>query len=210
VETARKTADTMKKKELLTQAIQFLTNATNIHPGYTDAWRLLGNAQYELDHNIPKTFHYYCTAIRHNPGDEVSYSNVHFILSNYDSVDQKINMYRELLKINPLRADINYKLGFLYGKEKNDIPTAITYLKQAVNLKPTYKEACKDLGVAFGIDGNYRESMYWLETASTLDSLDAEVYINMGITAMRMGDKKNADIFFAKANHLKNNNVPIK
>jgi Tfp pilus assembly protein PilF len=206
LDTALATDDSIKRKDELTRSIQFLTKAASIDPSYSDVWRKLGTAQYEINHDIHKAFQYYCTAIRNNPGDEKSYSNIHFILSKYDSIDSKIDMYIELLRINPMRPEINTQLGLIYGKEKHDIPTAITYFKQSVKLNPTYKEAYKGMGAAYLLVGDYEESFRCLKKALRLDTLDAGTYKLMGTTALQMGNKRESDIFLSKANLLKNEN----
>jgi protein O-mannosyl-transferase len=201
---AIKTDNPVKKREELTQAIQYLTKATTIDPTYSDVWRKLGTAQYELDHDIQKAFKYYCTAIKNNPGDEDAYSNIHYILSKCDIADTKIESYKELLKINPRRPDINIQLGFLYGKEKHDNPAAITCFKQAISLDPNSKEAYKGMGAAFLTNGSYEESLSWLEKALALDSLDAGTYKLMGSAAIKMGDERKAKLFLMNSNRLKN------
>lgn len=115
-------------------AVQYLNKAATIDPEYSDVWRKLGIAQYELDGNVNKTFNYYLKAIIINLGDEDSYSYIHYVLSNYDGADAKIVMYNELLKINPKRPDVYMQLGLIYRKEKKDISTSITYFKQYLNI----------------------------------------------------------------------------
>ncbi|MBN1414240.1 MAG: hypothetical protein JW973_03995 [Bacteroidales bacterium] len=202
--------DVQKKKEDLIRAVQYLTRATVIDPTYSDVWRKLGTAQYELTHDVPEAFWYYCSAIRNNPGDETSYNNIHFILLKYNNKEHKIELYKELLKINPKRPDINTKLGVLYGKEKKDYSLSIAYFKEAVRLEPTYKQAYKGLGVAYQMTGDYKQSMYWLEYALKLDTLDASIYQLMGKTALQMGDKEKASFLFIKADQLKSKITPAK
>jgi Tfp pilus assembly protein PilF len=191
------------RKEYLRQSIRYLTRATVIDPTYSDVWRKLGTAEYELNHNVTNAFHDYYGAIRINPGDEMAYSNIHFILSKYDSIDQKINMYEKLLKINPKRPDIQAELGMLYGRYKKDYPVSIEYFKEAVRLNPDYKEAYKGLGVACQMSGDYGESMYWFEQALQLDTLDASIYKLMGNSMLKMGKEKEAVLLFSKSDRLK-------
>jgi tetratricopeptide (TPR) repeat protein len=204
------TDNPQKKREELNLAIQYLTKATTIDPTYSDVWRKLGTAQYKLNQDIPKAFHYYCTALKNNPCDEDAYTDIHFLLSKCDNVDSRIDYYKELLKINPKRPDVNTQLGFLYGKEKQDISAAITFFKHSVSLNPINKEAFKGLGAAYLTSGSYDISLYWLEKALQLDSLDAGTYKLLGSVFMQMGNKEKANFFLANANRLKNRNAEGK
>jgi Flp pilus assembly protein TadD len=191
------------RNNYLTQSIIYLNRAVKIHPDYADAYRLLGNAWYDLYKDTDKAVYYYIQVLKRNPADETTYRNIHSVLNNCDSIDYKISVYEELLKINPLRFDLNYKLGNLYGKYKNDINKALYYLNAAAAINKDSKELCKDLGVAYGLAGQYHESVKWLEEAATLDPADYTIYINLGITYQRLGNPEKAKEYFIKAEQLK-------
>jgi tetratricopeptide (TPR) repeat protein len=198
------TQDENIKREYLRQSLLYLTRATVIDSTYSDVWRKLGTASYELQHNVPVAFRYYYTALSINPGDELAVSDIHYILMRYDSIDKKIDMYEKLLKIIPGRPDIHGQLGLLYGKEKKDYPASIFYFKQAIRLNPNYKEAYKGLGAAFQMSGDYKKSIHWLEIALKLDTLDAGTYKLMGNSMLKQGNKDKAAMLFSKADQLKN------
>jgi tetratricopeptide (TPR) repeat protein len=204
LEKAQETKDSTLRNKYLKQSLEHLNKAIKIHPVYVDALRLLGNAYYELNKDINKSIYYYKQVLKRNPDDEVTYNNIHVILNKYDSIDHKISIYEEILKINTSRFDINYKLGNLYGRYKNNIPKALAYLKTAASVNPDNKDVCKDLGVAYGMAGQPDESIKWLEKATTLDPYDYTIYINLGITYQRMGNFRKASEYFIKAEKMKN------
>jgi tetratricopeptide (TPR) repeat protein len=210
LDSALKNDDPVKKKEEITMAIQYLTKSVTIDPTYSDVWRKLGMAQYELNGDIPKAFQYFCTAIKINPGSDETYTKIHYIISKCDTVDTKIEYYRELLKINPRRPDVFAQLGFLFGKEKRDIPTAIKYFEQSLKINPKNKEAYKGLGASCMTIGKYNESLQWFEKALAIDSLDASTYKLLGNAALLMGDKPKADFFISNANRLQKKNTEGK
>ncbi len=203
LEKSQATKDNTVRNKYLERSIEYLNNAVDIHPDYVDALRLLGNAYYESNKDIDKSMYYYKQVLKRNPGDEVTYNNIHVILNKYDSIDHKISIYEEILKLNTGRFDINYKLGNLYGRYKSNIPKALLYLKKAASVNPDNKDVCKDLGVAYGIAGQPDESIKWLEKAAALDPNDYTIYINLGITYQRMGNLKKAGEYFMKAEKLK-------
>ncbi len=203
LEKAQEVNDSAARSSYLNQSLKYLNKAIDIHPDYVDAYRLLGNANYAQNKDINKSFYYYKQVLIRNPYDEVTYNNIHAVLSKYDSIDHKISIYKEILKINSRRFDINYKLGNLYGKHKNNIPKALAYLKTAASVNPDNKDVCKDLGVAFGMNGEFGESVKWLEKAIILAPDDYTLYINLGITYQRMGNFKKANEYFLKAGKLR-------
>jgi tetratricopeptide (TPR) repeat protein len=200
---AQETNDSTVRNRYLNRSLEYLSKAIDIHPDYVDALRLLGNACYAKNKDINKSIYYYRQVLQRNPHDEVTYNNIHAILSNYDSIDHKISIYENILKTDTGRFDINYKLGNLYGKYKNNIPKAIAYLKTAASINPDNKDVCKDLGVAYGIAGKYDESIGWLEKAITLDPDDYTLYINLGITYQRTGNMIKANEYFMQVDKMK-------
>ena len=202
-EKARDMKNDSLKHSYLTQPIMYLNKAVKIYPDYVDAYRLLGNACYELNKDIDRSVYYYRQVLKRNPSDETTYQNINSILSNYDSIDHKIAIYEDMLGINPARYDINYNLGNLYGKYKNNIVKALAYLKAAAAINPDKKELCKDIGVAYGISGQFSESIRWLEKAIAMDPEDYTIYINLGITYQRMGNFTRANEYFMKAQELR-------
>jgi Tfp pilus assembly protein PilF len=202
-EKARNMKDDEARHNYLSLSIMYLNKAIKIHPDYVDAYRLLGNAHYELNKDIDRSIYYYRQVLKRNPLDEATYNNINSILGSCDNIDHKIALYEGILEINPARYDINYNLGNLYGKYKNNISKALTYLKAAAKINPDSKELCKDIGVAYGISGQFNESISWLEKAIALDPDDYTIYINLGITYRRMGNLSKANDFFMKAEQFK-------
>jgi tetratricopeptide (TPR) repeat protein len=203
LEKAKECEDQDTRNKYLTRSIFYLNRAVKIHPDYIDAYRLLGNAWYDLCKDADKAIYYYIQALKRNPADETTYRNIHSVLNSCDSIDQKISLYKNVLEINPARFDINYRLGNLYGKYKNDIANALYYLNAAAAINKKNKELCKDLGVAYGMDGQYVESVKWLEKAVAMDPGDYTIYINLGITYRKMGNQGKAKEYFLKAEQLK-------
>jgi len=206
LERAVASQDANQKKKYFEQSLPYLIRATVIDSTYSDVWRKLGTVTYELNHDIPAALQYYFRAVSINAGDELAYTNIHFILAESDPIDWKISMYEKLLKINPVRSDIHAQLGLLYGREKKNYPASIAYFKNAVKLDPAYKEAYKGLGVAYQMMGEYGESLRWLESALKLDTQDPSVYRLMGKSAQLMGDSAKANDYNSRAVLLKGRN----
>lgn len=203
VEEAIKPANQARRNEYLKQAITYLNKSVSIHPTYADALLLLGNAHYEYNKNYDSTLIAYKKILAQNPNYERVFTNLEIILNKNENVDFKMKVWEDLYKINPNRFEVNYGLGQIYGRYKNDTKKALPYLEKAVQLKPSNVAANKDLGVAFGILGNFKKSAEILEKTAALDPKDEQIFYNLGVTYMQLGDKAKAAEFIKKAEVIK-------
>ncbi|HJX70811.1 MAG TPA: tetratricopeptide repeat protein [Bacteroidales bacterium] len=190
------------KEQMLRKASAYLRRAVSIHDKYVDAWQLLGNVSYE-EGNYEQALDCYLKVFEINPNDTKTWQNVEVVLNKYDSIDKKILICEQLLQIDSSRYSINYILGNLYGKHKNDLPGAIKYLSKAYHINPQSFEVCKDLGVAWGLSGEFNQSVEWFRRALTLNPDDADTYINLGITYHHLGDVKKFNQYIKKGEELK-------
>ncbi|MBN2214749.1 MAG: tetratricopeptide repeat protein [Bacteroidales bacterium] len=196
--------DPLRKESMLNKASAYLTKAVDIHDKYADAWQLLGNVSY-VKGNHEHALECYLKVFTINPNDSVTWQNVEVVLNKYDRIDKKILICERLLQIDSGRYSINYMLGNLYGKHKNNLPASIRHLSKACHINPQSFEACKDLGVAYGLSQEYNRSVEWFSKALMLNPYDADIYINMGITYYHMGDMKKAGQCIKKGEELKQN-----
>ena len=194
--------DNHKKEQMLHAASEYLLKALDIHPKYVDAWQLLGNVSYE-EGNFENAFDCYLRVFEINPNNATTWQNIEVVLNKYDSIERKILICERLLQIDPDRYSINYMLGNLYGKYKNNLPSAIKYLTKAYDLNPQSFEVCKDLGVAYGLSGNLNTSIEWFTRAMNIYPGDPDLYINMGITYYNLGDMKKADQYIKTGEELR-------
>lgn len=202
IEEGTKKGNEAVRNQYLKQAIQYLNHSLEIYPAYGDALLLLGNAWYEYDKNYDSTLIAYKSLLRLNPNHNQAFTNLEIIFKNLDSTDYKIKVYKELHEINPNRFEINYNLGNLYGRFKNDIPNAIYYLNCAVKTDPSKAFALKDLGVAYGFQAKYDSSIYFLKKATDLDPKDSQAFLNIGISYMNLNQKEEAQKYFNKAKEI--------
>ena len=196
--------DEQQKKEYLHQSIKYLKKSVSIHPKYKDAWLLLGNAWFEYNKNYDSTLYCYKQILKQNPNYALVYENINKILTGYDNTKHKISIYKDLYKINPNRFEINYNLGVLWGKHMGDMEKAIYYLERAVKIKPENIAALKDLGVAYGFSGKYKQSIGVLQRALKIKPDDPELYLNLGLSSQKSGQINKAKQYFAKAKALRN------
>jgi len=199
IEEATREGNEAVRDEYLKLAMGYLKKSVKIHPGYADAWLLLGNGYYEYRKDYDSVLWAYGKILEKNPNYERVWSNLEIVFARLDSTDYKIKVYESLLKINPNRFEPNYQLGVLWGKNKNNLANAFPYLKKAVQLNPKSTFALKDLGVAYGMAGMYDSSLVYLQQAVAIDPKDAQTMVNIGITYFNKGDTIKGREYFNKA-----------
>ncbi len=181
-----------ERQEYYQRAIRHLEKAIEIHPRYYDALLLLGNAYLEYKDNYQAAYEMYQKAIQVNPGKEVTFGNLAILFGRVEEPDWEIPRLEKVLKLRPDNYAFNYELGRLYGRYKQDIPRAIKYLEKAAHIKPNRFNAHKDLGVAYGIAGNFNESEIHLKKALDFNPGDVQSLKNLIITLQRLGKQEEA------------------
>jgi tetratricopeptide (TPR) repeat protein len=191
-----------RKSKSLAESKKYLKKAVSIHPTYIDALLLLGNLYFKTGNAYDSAMYYYTDILKINPGNSLAIRNMIAVGDNLTDTDQKIDVYETVLINDPNNFAANYHLGVLFGKVKNNLKKAIGYLDKSVQLKPGSKEACIDLGVAYGLTGNFAKSAEALEKAIIIDSADPNVYINLGLSYQKLGNTEKARKCFEQAKKL--------
>jgi len=191
IEEAIKTNDQELKTEYLDQAILYLKRAVDIYPRYNDALLLLGNAQWERYGSLDSTFKYYERILIHNPGYDKVYTNifrtnVKQVFDNPEKVDNNIKILHKLEKYNSTSFYVNYYLGKIYGRYKNNLEASIDYLERAALINPDNVMVFKDLGVAYGLANRFESSANALSAAVKLDPDDPVLRMNLAMTYLNL------------------------
>jgi tetratricopeptide (TPR) repeat protein len=187
IEEAIKPGNKELKIEYLDKAIFYLYRAIKIHPEYNEALLLMGNAQWERYRSLDSLFNYYNLILERNPKYEKVYSNIFNtkIIKEFDKpekADQNINVLHKLEKYDPGNFSINYYLGRIYGRYKNNLKLSIQYLEKAAKIDHLDITVFKDLGVAYGMTKEYEKSADALSKAVSLDPVDPVLKINLAMT----------------------------
>ena len=199
LEKAIEIKDTTIKREYVSKSIKYLEKALVIHPNYTDAQLLLGNAYWEGYHDFNKAMELYYKVAQKNPTNKHIFNNLNIINNIYKNIDDKILWFDRFYKINPNQFELTYNLGILYGRYKNNFKKSIPLLIKAVNLNPKSTEALKDLGVAYGMINNFEKSILIFEKVIAINPSDTQIYYNIGISYARLGKMDIAEKYFAKS-----------
>jgi tetratricopeptide (TPR) repeat protein len=166
--------DSVRKTEMLRQAVDHARRAQVLHPTYTNAWLLEGNAHYYLkayDASITA----YRQALAINPE------------------------YREARQNLPLALR---DAGRYAGEVKGDLQAAIAYLSEADAIQPDDYETLRLLGVAHGISGQHNQAITYFLRAANLRPEIADAWKNLSTAYFAVGDNLNGEKCLAKAREL--------
>jgi Flp pilus assembly protein TadD len=193
--------DSVQRSNYFTLAIEYLEEAMRIHPRYIAARLDLGIAYEKKNKNYQKAVDLYISTIELKPDYDKAYNNINVIFYNIktpESVDFQLNTYERLYKINPNRADVNYVLGSLSGAYKHDLKRSIFHLERAIQLDKNLVDAYADLGVAYGVSGDYKKACEILEIAYKLRPEYLLVINNLVASYKMVGNKERSDFFDQK------------
>ncbi len=184
------------------KAIEHWDNALKIHPKYYDVALDLGLTQFKYNKDIDKTLGYFKKAYRINPDNTKGHQFYTTVLSEIDNPQKKLEFFMEFNQAYPNRYYVLYELGSTYGRNLNDLDNAIKYLLEAIKVNPKGSEAYKDLGVAYGFQGNYEAAIEFSLKALELKPNDAQTCINLALTFQNLGNQEEADKYFKRAAEL--------
>jgi Flp pilus assembly protein TadD len=97
-----------------------------------------------------------------------------------------------------------YMIGTGFGKVGNNLKKAIEFLNIAVELNPKKELYYEDLGVAYGMDGQYDMAIATSKKLIQLNANYAPAYNNLAISYGHKGDNKLADKYSKKYDELIN------
>lgn len=200
--------------QMVTQAIVYLERAIEIYPNYIDALNLLGNAHFELNFDMQKSLYYYAKVLKINQTHVIANGNARIVLQNAvglltakstnNTPDNIIEACRDIIVVQPQFGEAYHMIGTMYGKYKKELDSALLYLEKA-NLCNFDKTASffRDLGVAYGMSGNFQPALENFLKAIELDPNDFQTYFNAGLTYQQLGQMDKANFYINKSQELK-------
>ncbi len=186
-----------ERNKFLLLSKKHLDKSVQLHPDYVNALVLLANVHYILRQDADSAIYYYLRIARVSPNFIDLYRNLPVLTANF-SVDKKIQVYSQFQSYNPSKYDPNYALGFLYAKEKGDLPKGIFYLEKALAANPKSIETLKSLGLAYGINKDILKAKELFEKAYILYPNDVEIRSNLALTYTNLGMPAKAIELIAK------------
>jgi protein O-mannosyl-transferase len=134
---------------------------------YANAVVLLGDC-YGANQMADAALQTYATIFTWSTNREHLVEAIEKTLDKSGDVDFKLKSYAEFLRLDPDSFIFNYRLGYLYGKEKNDLVRSIQYLRRAVELRPTEILALEALSHAYKLSSNFDQAAFHLEKVAAM------------------------------------------
>lgn len=174
VDRAKTEENQFRRTKYLEEATVYLKKALEIHPAYTNAYLLLGNA-YFYGEQYDKAVETFTELTRMSPGFEPGHQNLALA-------------YKEA--------------GRYYGEKKGDLTSSLKYLESAIQMLPEDYEANRLYGIANAIAGKLDLALRHFQKCVELDPDNAGAYVNLGNTYFNMGDPAKGQAAHAKALEL--------
>ena len=194
--------DAKERKVLLKQSIGLFQKAVAIHPDYVNAMLLLANGWFEYDRSVDSTLYYYHRIVKLKPRMYDVYRNLPVVIGSLKNADKEIEYWNKFLEVAPDRADLNHNIGLTYAQKKNDIPTAISYLKKAVEKEPNNADALSDLGKAYGMVQQYQNALDVFLSAHQFNPRSKTLCQNISLTYQNLGNIEKAQEYANLASKL--------
>ncbi len=166
--------DEVKKSKMLNEAIGYLRRAVEIHPGYKNAYLIMGNAYFYLSQYEP-AIEAYGQALTLDPQFEDAFRNQAIVLR---------------------------EAGKFAGEKQNDLIKAETYLERSHQMAPNDTETLRLLGVLNGIKGDHVKAETFFTKVVQLEPQNAGAYLNLSSALHNKGDLQGAEQYRKKALEL--------
>lgn len=174
---AIKPENAVQKTEMLNQAVQHLTEAVKIHPGYKNAYLLLGNA-YNYLQQYEASIQAYQQALKLDP--------------EYAEANNNLGItYRDA--------------GRYFGEQKGDLAKSLEYLLKAYERRPEEYETLRLLGVVYGVGGNLEKAIEFFSKALEKEPDNAFANFDLGTAYFNAGQVERAQAYFQKAKEINPN-----
>ena len=136
--------------------------------------------------------------------------NLYIIYNKKKKIEEMISVGKKLIQIDQLDPSFNYKLGFAYDLNKK-FSDAIHYYQNCIDLngKET-KFALNNMGSIYLKENKAKISLNFFLRAFNLDQKDKIIINNLLSNYLQLRDKKNSDLFYAKAKDIDKDFIEFK
>ena len=124
--------------------------------------------------------------------------SIAIFLEKLGFVDEAIEHYQQIVRINPDLAKAHYNLGTLYGAQ-NRLEQSIAAFRQALRINPTFAEAHANLAVAFSKQGLLGDAEAAYRRALAIDPHLPEAQYSLGVLLTKQSKLKEAAFCFRQA-----------
>lgn len=117
---------------------------------------------------------------------------------DFTYLDAAIDMYRNLILLNPKHFDALMSVSICYAKH-GEWQSSVDYCKKAIEASPDSFEANNQMGLIYYCCNEITEAIKYFEVAIKLKPKgDSKIYSNLAYAYEKVGDKRNAVKIFSQ------------
>ncbi|MCX6230225.1 MAG: hypothetical protein NTZ33_01660 [Bacteroidetes bacterium] len=121
-----------------------------------------------------------------------------------DQYEAALADYKSITVFEPANDNAFERIGSIYGQHLNDIDKAIENLEKAYKVNPKNSSVLTNLGVGFGIKGNFQRSLDYFLKAYEINKNDTVLLRNISAGYNNLGMKEKAHEFDQLARTVNN------
>ena len=115
-----------------------------------------------------------------------------------NNLDVAINLYNEILEIDPNNSSIYYNLGLAHNKKKQ-LNKSIHCYEKVIEIDPNYISAHFNLGIIYRELGDLEKEIICYEKTISIDPNHAKANNNLGLAFKKLGEYNKAKKYYENA-----------
>ncbi len=151
---------------------------------------------------IKESLSAYKTLYKYKPGDTDYLFNLASGLARNGRSDTALVILNKIAAAKPNYYNAYNKMGEIYGRYFNDINKSITYLNKANSINGKDPSVLENLGVAYGIKGDYPKSIEYFNKALIVKPDNPGLYNNLAGSYRNIGNIDMANQMISKAKKM--------
>lgn len=191
-------AEELRTQDRVHQSLEVLDRAKQKSPSDPELYEQIGITYFsEQEYKEAKSNFLHALSI-----DGSRLRPKHYLAFAYDYLSQPDSaetMYKALLKAVPDEPLYLNNLAYLYASQGKNLPTALRYVKEALEKAPGNPSYLDTMGWIYYQMGQYREALDYIRQALDQDSTNAEVLDHMGDVYQQLGNREKAREYYRKA-----------
>ncbi len=185
-------------RENMTHAAEYFEEAVRLRSEALDAYFQLGMCYRDLA-LYPRAETAFRKALALAPQDPAVYYQLGLVSVEQGSNREAETYFLDGLKISPEHSLILVALGRLYAESKQQLPAAISRLRQATQIDPALWEAWYELGRAHMKEKEWKYALSALERARQVNVYASEIYSAMAVCYSKTNRKAEARQMISEA-----------
>jgi tetratricopeptide (TPR) repeat protein len=183
----QKTTDSTARDSITRLINKYSRRAVEIHPNYENALLLLSWSNGALGQPADSSVKYLLKLLRWSPFNAFAVDALALATANYP-LEQKVEIWKYVVKVAPQRFESNYNLAFIYANELQRYELALPYFEKAITINPNHAQALMGAGAMYANTGKFPKSIELFERVAKITPNDTLVYLNLMRTYNVVGD----------------------